>query len=478
MVHVTPAPGVTALEAAPPVSTQPVAEPPVKTPLAASPLAAQQGVAATTGTVASLPVPSTGATLALVRKTAKKRSRRRWIVAAGIAAVVLAWFVGRPIILGPVVAVAPIMRADLVQTLVASGHIETPYRVSIGSQITGVVSRIPVSEGQAVQQGDTLLLLDATEARALDVQAGGQLAQAAARLRQLREVALPTAMQSLAEAKATLLGTQQAFDRNLAVAGFDTPASRDAAQANLDVARARVRSAQLQVTTNAAGGSDYQVAQTQFSQASANLDAARSRSGYRVVTAPRAGVLLSRSVEVGDVVQPGKELMLLSPKGDVDIVVQIDERNLGLIATGQSALASADAYAKQSFPATVVFINPAVDMLRASVEVKLRVPVPPPYLRQDMTMSVDIEAKRHPQTLVVAASDVHEANTTHPWLMIAKGSRARRQEVTLGIVSGGKAEILSGAAAGDLVVTATAKSVTDGHRIRARESPAPTPTSP
>jgi HlyD family secretion protein len=274
------------------------------------------------------------------------------------------------------------------------------------------------------------------------------------------------AVQSLAESKATLLSMQQSFDRNLAVAGFDTPASRDAAQANLDVARTHVRTAELQVATNSVGGSDYRVAETQFTQARANLDAARSRTGYRVVTAPRAGVLISRGVEVGDVVQPGKELMLLSPAGDVDIVVQIDERNLGLIAVGQPALASADAFAKQSFPATVYFINPAVDILRASVEVKLRVPAPPTYLRQDMTMSVDIEAKRHPQTLVVASADVHDATTTHPWLMLASNGHARRQAVTLGILSSGKAEILSGASAGDLVVPASAASATDGHRIR------------
>ena len=428
--------------------------------------AASASTAIATGAISNRPVASNAATLAATRAAARKRSRRRWLIAATFILVALGWFVGRPMLLGPLVIATPILRTDLVQTIVASGHIETPFRVSIGSQITGVVTRIPVAEGQAVQRGDTLLLLDATEAHALDVQANGQLAQAAARMRQLRELTLPSAVQALAEARATLLNMQQAFDRNLAVAGFDTPASRDAAQANLDVARTHVRTAELQVTSNSASGSDYRVAETQFTQARANLDAARSRTGYRVVTAPRSGVLISRGVEVGDVVQPGKELMSLSPAGELDIVVQIDERNLGLVAVGQSALASADAYAKQSFPATVVFISPAVDILRASVEVKLRVPAPPSYLRQDMTMSVDIEAKRHPQTLVVSTADVHDGTTAHPWLLLAKGGRARRRDVTLGIVSGGKAEILSGAAAGDLVVPITALSATDGRRIR------------
>ena len=447
-----------------------IPDPPLDTLTAPTPTAtsatALTPLRALTGPVSSPPIAISSSSLTHERTVAHAKSRRRWIAAVAVVAVTLAWFVGRPLLLGPLVTAAPVMRADLVQTLVASGHVETPFRVSIGSQITGVVTRIPVTEGQAVRAGDTLLLLDATEARALDVQANGQLAQAAARMRQLRDLTLPMAVQALAEAQATLLSMQQTFDRNLSAAGFDTPASRDAAKASLDVARTHVRTAELQVATYRPGGSDYLMSETQFSQARANLDAARSRTGYRVVTAPRAGILISRNVEVGDVVTPGKELMMLSPAGDVDIVVQIDERNLGLLSIGQSALASADAYAKQLFPATVVYINPAIDILRASVEVKLRVPSPPTYVRQDMTMSVDIEVRRRPNTLVVATGDVHDASTSHPWLMIARGGHARRRAVTLGIVSGSRAEVLSGVAVGDLVIQASVKEVTDGRRVR------------
>lgn len=394
--------------------------------------------------------------------------RWRWIAFGTVSLLMLAWFVGRPLLLGPVVIPSAVVRADFVQTVVASGHIEAPFRISIGSQITGIVTRIPVAEGSTVRQGDTLLVLDAAEAQALARQASGQLDQAVARTRQIRDLALPSATQALAQARATLLNVQQTFDRNLTAAGFDSPAARDEAQRNLDVARAQVRAAELQVATNRAGGSDYLVAATQEAQAQANLSATRSRIGYRVVTAPRAGILIARDVAVGDVVQPGKTLMTLSPAGELDVVVQIDERNLGLIAVGQHALISADAYPTRTFAADITFINPSVDLNRASVEVKLRVPAPPSYLRQDMTVSVDIEAARHAQAVIIDAADVHDIASASPWVLLANTSTAQRRVVRLGIISAGRAEILSGLVASDRLVPITFTSVHDGQRLRIR----------
>ena len=55
------------------------------------------------------------------------------------------------------------------------------------------------------------------------------------------------------------------------------------------------------------------MAETQLKQARANLATAQSRLGYTVITAPRDGMLISRDVERGNVVQPGKVLMMLSP---------------------------------------------------------------------------------------------------------------------------------------------------------------------
>lgn len=80
------------------------------------------------------------------------------------------YFAGTPV---PVDTVA---RNDLVETVVASGHVETPYRVDIGSQMTGTVATVAVREGQAVKAGQLLIALDTHELAAGVVQAQGAVA--------------------------------------------------------------------------------------------------------------------------------------------------------------------------------------------------------------------------------------------------------------------------------------------------------------
>jgi HlyD family secretion protein len=402
------------------------------------------------------------------RNVFKDLWRWKWHVVGAVAGIWAAGNSGVPVVLGPRVAVDHPVVADFVQTIVASGHVEAPFRVDIGAQITGVVADVPVSEGQVIKAGDTLIVLDDREAQAAVVQAEGVVAQAQARLRQLRELTLPSAEQTLRQAQATRLNAQKIYDRaaKLAADGYTTRAALDEATKNLDIAKTQVSNAEYQVFTSRPGGSDYVMAETQLNQAHASLSTIQSRLSYTIIRAPRDGTLIARDVERGNVVQPGKVLMKLSPTGETQLVVQIDEKNLGLIAVGQSALASADAFAKEIFPAELVYINPGVDLQRASVEVKLRVTEPPLYLRQDMTVSVDIQVARRPQALVLSVSNIRDMVSGKPWVMTVFGGRATRQPVEVGIVSGGKAEILSGLVVTDLVIPAGNIAIKQRQRVR------------
>jgi HlyD family secretion protein len=205
--------------------------------------------------------------------------------------------------------------------------------------------------------------------------------------------------------------------------------------------------------------------QTQVEQARADLEAARSRLAYATITAPRDGVLISRNVERGTIVQPGRALLVLAPEGEVQLVLQLDERNLGLIGLGQKALASADAFPDRRFAATVTYINPGVDITRASVEVKLTISDPAPYLRQDMTVSVDIEVARREATLVLPQRSVRDVVTGSPWLMGVRDGRAYQQAVRLGIRGNTRVEIADGAMEGDLAVPANS-GLRSGQKLR------------
>jgi len=392
----------------------------------------------------------------------------RWFVLTVLVIAVSGAIALLRLFLGPEVIVDQVKRGNLVKTVVASGHFETPFRVEIGSQMTGVVTDVLVDEGEAVKAGQELIHLDAREIKAAVVQSQGALAQAEARLRQLNELTLPAARETLAQAKASLVDAQSTYDRtsSLFKNGFSPNSALDEAQKNLDVAKAQVRSAELQVFTASPGGSDYVVAETQVNQALANLEAAQSRLAYTVITAPRDGILINRSVEKGSVVQAGKPLLVLAPNGISQLVIGVDERNLGLIALGQPALASADAFPDQKFEGKVSYINPSVDITRASVEVKLDVTEPPSFLRQDMTVSVDIEVGRRNDVTVIGTRYLHDLQTDTPWVLTVSNGRAAKRNVKLGLRGLNDAEIIDGLTMGDKIIPSLS-GVVSGQRIRA-----------
>jgi HlyD family secretion protein len=395
----------------------------------------------------------------------RRRLKTALIVLLAFAAL---GFASRNLIFGKPVEAFEATRGDLVQTVVASGRIMTPQRVSIGAVITERVARIPVEEGQSVHRGEVLIELDDTDERAALAQAQASVAQAEAKLRQLREVALPAAEQGLAQAQANSLQARQAFDRTktLQERGFIGQSQLDDARRNLDVADSQLRAARLQVETNAPAGSDFALAQTALEQARANLRAAQAKLEQTVIHAPVDGVLIARSVEAGNVVQAGKELMLLAPAGETQVVVEIDERNLAQLALGQKALGSADAFPGQRFAAELVYINPGIDALRGSVEVKLKVANPPAFLRQDMTASVDIEVAQRADTVIVPTETVRDATGREPWVLAIRGWRAVRQPVKLGLRGDSRIEVLEGVEPGEELIPATNGLVKAGQRVR------------
>jgi HlyD family secretion protein len=333
--------------------------------------------------------------------------------------------------------------------------------------MTGTVVRVPVVEGQNVKVGDLLVELESAELRAVQREAEGGVVQAQARQRQLREVQAPVAEQALRQAQANLdtaLSTQRR-NQDLFQKGFISAGALEQFRNAAELADAQARTAQKQLDAARPAGSDSALADAAVTAARAGTDAARARASYAAISAPVAGTLIGRNVEVGDVVQPGKVLMTLSPAGRTQLVVAIDEKNLHLLALGQKALVSADAYVEQRFTAVLAYINPGVNALTGAVEIKLDVPEPPLVLKQDMTVSVDIEVARRPGAVLVASSTVRESEGAAPWVMLVEQDTAVRRPVRLGLKSGGFAEVLEGLREGDRVLPASV-AITAGARVR------------
>lgn len=386
----------------------------------------------------------------------------------------VAAFAFRNVLLGPQVQVQAATVGELRQTVVASGRVITPQRVSVAAEVTGRVSLVAVIEGQRVAPGQLLVELDRRDNLAGEARASAAVAQAQAHLRQVREVGLPAAVQALAQARATALQTrlQLVRVRDLKAQGFVSAAQLDDATRADGIAASQVKAALLQVGTNAATGSDYALALAALAQARADLQLAQSTLAHDRILAPAGGTLIARSVETGNIVQPGKELLALAADGETQVLVQVDEKNLGKLALGQKALGSADAYAGERFEAVVTYINPGIDVIRGSVAVKLSVLAPPAYLRQDMTVSVDIETGRRSGAVAIPAAAVHESAGASPWVMVVRSGHAVRQPVKLGLLGDNRVEVQGGIAAGEEVIVAPLPVVAAGQRVRARAAAA------
>jgi HlyD family secretion protein len=395
-------------------------------------------------------------------------SRRSLVGAAILALVGLAAWAALRTVRGPAVEAYTVARGPLVQTVVASGRVESPRRVEIGSQVTGVVASIPVAEGQSVKAGQLLVALDDREPRAALDQANYAVAQARAKLDQLEATGRPLAEQAMRQAQITFRNADRSLarSRELFAKGFIGQAALDDAERARDVAESQWKAAQVQHASQLEGGTERRLDEAALAQALANLREAQARLAHMTIAAPVDGTLIVRNVERGNVVQPGKALMVLSPAGATQLVVQIDEKNLNLLALGQEAVASADAYPGERFEARVAYINPAVDPLRGSVEVKLDVPHPPAYLLQDMTVSVDVEVARRDSVLFLPADAIHDLAGTNPWVLAVRSGRVARQDVKLGARGEGRVEIAAVLSEGERVIPATHAGLAEGKAVR------------
>ena len=264
--------------------------------------------------------------------TVKKLPPRAWykIGIAALLVTVLALYLLRNVLLGTPTDVYAATSGELVQSVVASGRVISPQRVTVALQGTGRVRRVAVAEGQAVDAGQLLIELDNSDNQASLAQSVAAVAQAQAKLQQLNELSQPVALQTLAQAQATALQARKTLDRNrdLVAKGFISQAAVDDAQRAVDVTISQVATAQAQVKTNTSDGSDRVLAKAALAQALAGQELARVKLAQGKVLAPSSGVLISRSVEVGDIVQPGKALMVLAASGRTQILIQVDEKNL------------------------------------------------------------------------------------------------------------------------------------------------------
>ena len=358
---------------------------------------------------------------------------------------------------GPLLPSYEVVSSPLIQTVVASGRVEKVSRTQIGSEITGVVLERLVQEGDRVSRGDVLLVLKSDEISA-------QVRQAEAELKELATTRRPQAEFDLANAKVQLEQAQrEAVRRRNTELGILSAEEREKSIEAEKLARNNLESARLKVASLAPD----KVEETKLREQLAALQAQLAKTKIR---AEVSGIILTRNVEPGDLVQPSQTLFTIALDGATEIRVPFDERNLPLLALQQKAAVITDAYPDQPFPAHINFIAPSIDAQRGTVDVRLTVDPVPDFLRQDMTVSVNVETNKREQTLVIPNDALSSISGNKAMVILVRDRKIQRHPITLGLRGLVMSEVVAGLKEGDHVLTDAESVLKDGIRVRIEQT--------
>lgn len=247
--------------------------------------------------------------------------------------------------------------------------------VRMGFRVGGRVFEVLKEEGDAVSAGEVLARLEATPYQNAVGQAEAQVSQLQARLEELQHGNRPEEIErgrkNLLAAEAGLENTRLTFERLRKLVGSGAVARQDfdTAQAAYNEAKARRDAAKADLALLLAGARAEQVAQAQAALEAARvaLDQARVQLDDTVLTAPEPGVVLTRAVEPGSMVQAGSTALTISLNQPVRIRAYVPEPSLGQIFPSREVLVYTDSRS-EPYHGQVGDVSPRAEFTPKSVE--------------------------------------------------------------------------------------------------------------
>lgn len=355
---------------------------------------------------------------------------------------------------------AKVEKGDLAKSVVATGKIEPITKVEIKSKASGLVKKLYVDAGDKVKTGQLLAELDKEQilARVREASAALEAAQANQR----------AAAADLERAKADAAGVdvpmlQRAYERAqlMAKEGVVSQAALDDAQKNYELATNKREMARAQLTVSKA---KLAQAQAQVAQSRANLENAQQDLSYTTISAPIAGVILSRNVEVGDAVSSilvlGSSATLVMTLGDtreVYVKGKVDESDIGKVYLGQAARIKVESFKDKTFNGKVTKISPmGVEKDNVTTfEVRASIDNASGELKAAMTANAEIILEEHKGVLMVPeGAIVYDKDKKASVEVPDSGGKDGKKKVSveIGISNGAKTEVLKGLKEGDQVV--------------------------
>jgi HlyD family secretion protein len=258
----------------------------------------------------------------------------------------------------------PAERGPIAMTVSATGTIEPVTKVAVGSQVSGTIATLGADYNDRVRKGQVIAQLDPSLFRTAAAQSEANLARAQA---------------AYANAKRT-------FERSKALAERGV-----LAQVDLDAAQA-----------------SYEQTAAEVKQAQAALSNARVNLAHATILSPIDGVVIARSVDIGQTVAASLQAPeLFQIAGDLtrmQVETRIDEADIGRVTPGLKATFTVDAFPEATFEGTVrqVRLEPVVEQNVVTYTTVIDVPNPELKLKPGMTANVTIGIDHRDDVLRIA----------------------------------------------------------------------------
>lgn len=307
-----------------------------------------------------------------------------------------------------VTTVAP---TDLTDEIRISGALQPLQKVRLVAEVGGRIETVTRQVGDAVAQGDILV-----ELRTDTLQA----------VLRAREASLEASQAQLRLAESIL-----ERNRRLGESGVSSQAALLEAEANV-----------LNLTAQTRG-------------LEADIEQARIQLEDAVIRAPFDGIVSARSIEPGQAISVGTDLLEIVDISRVEAAVAVPTSRIAQVQVGQEANLSVDGFPGETFPAKVVRISPVAEAGSRAVRVYLQMDNPDERLRGGMFSTGSLKLRDFPGVIALPASAIR-TDDRGDFVLKAENGRLHRQAVERGEAwaARGLVEVRSGLSSGDVVVTA------------------------
>lgn len=284
-----------------------------------------------------------------------------------------------------------VTRDNVIQNVTASGTLEAVDTVEVSSQLSGQVAKLMADHNSPVRAGEPLAALDSA---IFEVQV------------KEAEAALAVALAQHEEARATVEGAQARHDDALRDLQVKSTLSKTGSVSQRDAERAQMAARSHTAELSAAKAGE-QIRAAGVIAARAALERARLDLERSIIKSPIDGVVIRRSVELGQTVAASLEAPTLftiaRDLSDMRVDASVSEADIGAVRTGQRALFSVDSYPGRTFEGRVLEIRKAARMVQNVVTYTVMISAPNPdgLLLPGMTADVRIVVEERQDVMVV-----------------------------------------------------------------------------